>query len=551
MAALEYQILTKILSESAMSVALRQGLSEEHFKDPEAREIWKFLRVHWFSGPTAMTLPSVTAVRRRWPSFQLTALDGTDIRALIEEQRGLAFTNDARNLASRFQELVDLEPIEAVELMHKALSELKARQKTQGDLVTTASLADIAKRYYESAKTGGQMGIPWPWEPLTKDTMGKKPGDLIILYGRAKSMKTWVGLKSAADDYQIFHRRVVVWSKEMNRERMAVRLACILAGVDYQLFKHGALPKHLERIALAYLSNMSQTLINSESELESARRGGADILLLCGRDAPKTLEEVTHHINDFGADVCYFDSFYHMRTARSEDVKQRWNKITLLVEDMKETSEQLMIPFVGITQANRSGEKSQGDTMSDIADSDSISREADLVLRIIKKRGRTLHEDGYEVLTDEQRQEEYPSIIVPPQPAVTRRPLIGMGSLLHQMRHGSVARPLPDKAEAAATEAPSVPATRYCAEIAVALPGNRDGVLEGFMIRAIPGYDFSVLSANYTADDIRKWISEDDKGVTNETPPPTGVKGGSKSINKEKEVSDKLVGWTPAKSYIK
>jgi hypothetical protein len=344
---------------------------------------------------------------------------------------------------------------------------------------------------------------------------------------------TWIMLKSAADDYQLYNQRVVIWSREMNRERMAVRIACILAKVDYQLFKNGALPKHLERLAMAYLDQLALTQFTEVSELKaieakSARMGGADILMLCGRDAPRTLEELTQHVRDFGADIVYLDSFYHLQSANSMESKQRWSRVASLAEDIKSSAENEMIPHVGIGQANRSGEKSNGETMTDVADADAIGREADLVLRVIKKRGRTLHEDGYEVLNDEQKAEEYAQI-EPPPPVIVQprgRPLLvrynpdAVQEVLEE-------RPLPDKAEEAAN---GEPPARFCAEIAIALPGNREGVLEGFMIRAVPGYDFGVIKANYTADEVQKWQADDDKAVS--IPAPTGVKADVKNLTK-------------------
>jgi len=77
---------------------------------------------------------------------------------------------------------------------------------------------------------------------LTEDTLGKRPGDLIIFYARMKMMKTWVMLCCAIHDFMVNRCRVLIWSKEMSKDKMALRIASLIAKVDYQLFKKGKLP---------------------------------------------------------------------------------------------------------------------------------------------------------------------------------------------------------------------------------------------------------------------------------------------------------------------
>ena len=54
-------------------------------------------------------------------------------------------------------------------------------------------------------------------------------------------------------------------------------------------------------------------------------------------------------------------------------------------------------------------------------------------------------------------------------------------------------------------------APRVGAEIALILGGNREGVLEAFTIHAIPGYNFQLISARYSTEEIKKWLTEDNR----------------------------------------
>lgn len=498
MAALEHRILTKILKQGSMIEALRTGLQTEHFKDPEARKIFKFLLQHWYDSNTSRTVPSIATIKRRWPSFSPTAVyddEESELRAMIQEQRVLGFETDIRSLANHFQELVEIDPKEALDAVQKGVLKIRSLMENKGRHLDISGMANSALEHYKSAKTGSLYGIPWPWEPMTEDTMGKRAGDLVVFYGRMKSMKTWIMLHCAAEDY-LNGYRVLIWSKEMSQDKISLRLASLLAKVDYQLFKKGRLPPKLERRALHYLNELRNLTPDMSDGLHSVT--GKDFMLLCGRDAPPTLESLQSKIEEFCPHIVYEDSFYHMESARTVKLNQRWQKVACLTEDQKGAAEEYRIPFVLVAQANRLGEKTSGNTLADVADADVIGREGDLVVRVMKKRGRELHEEDYEVA-----------------PKGSVKPSKGMPKIKSKCM-GSV----PKKVEQAEQEEEG--AVRYGAEVALMFGGNREGVLEGLKIHAIPGYNFSLIETNYSADDARKWMSSEGMPSTGAQPPSYG-----------------------------
>jgi replicative DNA helicase len=496
MAAQEDRILTKILKDGTMAEALRVGLTKDHFKDPERRQIWSFLHSHYHHPNTYKTLPPVSAVCRRWPSFELTAVDPDDdgeLKALINEQKIMSFETDTRSLANMFQELVDVDPKEAVSTMQSGLTRLKMLLEGRYEHLGVSDIARRAKEHYLKARNGELFGLSWPWDCLTEDTMGKRPEDLIILYGRMKSMKTWVMLYCAAHDYLVNKARILIWSREMSQEAMAVRMASLMAKVDYQLFKKGQLPTRLEKKMFYYLDELAvRDPCITEDDVKKKATGGQDIMLLCGRNAPRNLDDLSTFISEYGPDVVYLDSFYHLESRRGEKVNQRWVKQTILVEDIKTLAVDQCIPIVAVTQANRMGEKTRGETLADITDTDATGREADLVIRVIKKKGRELHEDDYE------RDEE---------PEKAHKPKVkAKHSNIPSVRRKKKAQ-IPAKAQTKKKE--DERRVRVGAELALVLGGNRDGILEAFTIHAIPGYNFSLIDTNYTTDDVRRWAEEE------------------------------------------
>lgn len=522
MAALEHRVLTKILREQSLQPALKVGLSEEQFKDPEARQIWRFLLGHWYNRATAKTVPTIEAIQRRWPSFRTTAeLDEADIGALLHDLKCISFETDTRSLASYFQELVDEDPHEAVRAMQNHLTNLVMRFSDTEHLGVREVL-ESAMEHYEAAQEGTIFGIPWPWDCLTRDTLGKNPGDFIVFYARMKQMKTWVMLHCAVYDYIVNHRRVLIWSREMNKKKMCLRVAALMAKVDYQLFKKGKLPpKVYARLRKTFQKLLDEDAVfqaeTEEQRAENARLGKRQLILMCGREAPIKLESVQGHIQEYCPDIVYLDSWYHLECSRMEGVRQRNSRLAILAEDVKSMAEDEEIPVVAVHQANRYGEKTHGETMVDLADTDVLAREADLIARIIKRQSRELYEEEYEVATEQEKAQE------------ASRPKAGKPKL------GRPTIGIPKKAEKEAQrqeEEEEEEEARLGTELAIVLPGNREGVLNAFTIKAIPGYNFEFISSDYSLAQIEEWVSQD-KDDSDKAPKASSKKHAKPQFNQE------------------
>ncbi len=83
-------------------------------------------------------------------------------------------------------------------------------------------------------------------------------------------------------------------------------------------------------------------------------------------------------------------------------------------------------------------------------------------------------------------------------------------------------------------------APRKGAELAIVLPGNREGVLDAFTIHAVPGYNFEFISKDYTVAQIEEWIKED-KEAEKKKDAPDRVK--SKKVEKPKFTADTFKTW--------
>jgi hypothetical protein len=528
MAALEDRVLTKVLSSRSLDTALRRGLTEDHFLNHESKAIFRFLKQHWYNPSTYGELPTVERVKQRWPAFTLTAnnleQEGGE-STLIDELKMKFFESNVWEMADFFKSLVEEDPKNALVVLKRRILELEERLNTE-KVYSGASIQDVltmAKEHYEGAQTGAIYGVPWPWPCLTEDTLGKRGGDFVVFYGRMKSMKTWLLLYCAAHDFLNNKQRVLVWSKEMSRMKLGLRMATLLAQVDYQLFKKGLLPPKMRDKCF----NVLESLIMGQPKHDLRRgldTGLRDLVLMGGRDAPKTLDELKAVIDIFQPHVVYLDSFYHLDTERSEKHSVRWQRVAAVAEDIKSYAEDNHLPIVAVHQANRLGEKTYGNTLADLADADVIGREADLIIRVLKPPGapKELYEEDYE--------EEVAKIMKTPAPApkVTARRL---------PRIRLAPNPLEEKMMERIAE--NAGQRRVGGELALVLGGNREGVLEAFTIKAIPSYNFSIISDRPDMNRIKEWVKVDD---TRDTTHTKAKSGGSPTKPEEKKYEDAVSG---------
>lgn len=498
MSAIEYQILGSVLESGSMRDVLKLGLIEDHFLDPEARRMFRYLKEHWYNRHTNGTLPPLDRMMQRWPSFRIDYLyEATlDTRALVNELKLKYLEAYAFSAIELAREALETDPRGALTHLKETIDGLVAKDRGTG-FVDVNDLKTMAEEHYAGAVNGTIFGIPWPWECLTNDTLGKRPGDFVVFYGRMKSLKTWLLLHCAVYDFAVNKKRVLVWSREMSRDKLGLRVAALLAQVDYQLFKKGLLPPTMKEQAFDSLSRIAEA--SAEGIVEDVRF--ADIRLLAGKDAPRALEGLDSQVDDFDPDVIYLDSFYHLDSPSSRGVSVRWQRVANLAEDVKQYAEEKQLPLVAVHQANREGEKSYGNTLADMADADVIGREADLVIRVMKNPAvKELEEQDYEGEFRQILREHRVAHRTAPRYSAPRIKLAPNDWRAVQIKHMERLR-----------KQAQLP--RIGGEVACIPNGNREGVLEAFIINAIPAYNFDLIDDKPDMGDIKEWVKQDDKAA--------------------------------------
>lgn len=379
----ELELISNIIDRADFSTVRKKGINQETFSTEEAKTVFRWLWEEFHAPAHPGEVPDKERLRRKFPNFDYRP-SRNSIEALTQEILSNKMREELTMVHLELQELLDAgeDPFLVLTAFLPRMRDLNAQSADTDGLLMSGSAAFLRQEYETKHLAGGITGIPYPWDPLNVATCGMQPEELLILYGRPKNMKSWLALAMAVHAYQS-NRRVLVYSKEMSREQTLRRSASILCGVDYELLRTAKLSqqKQLEFFELL------EELANLETAAQNGTRKRS--LMFVGDSDKKggTVDALAAQAERFGADLVIADAFYLMRDGRTNTRTADWKNIAHISQDLKLMARALKVPVLGTTQANRTANLSHGDDLSELAGSDAIGQDADLIMRCFRGRG--------------------------------------------------------------------------------------------------------------------------------------------------------------------
>ena len=388
----ELLLLAKILEVGDLRTALEEGITASFFKDDGARQVWKEIVSFYHSQESRGHVPTRERIEKLCPSVPLPPPGKLPLKAYIKDVVDLHTSHVLAKIAddildnNREGHLDDL-----IDRTMRSLSEL-ARDRRTGQDILISDYVEAAKERYESFENAtGYRGIPYPWKPLNDETQGMHPGELIIFYGRPKSMKTWVLLYIAAHAYDGWNRRVLLYTREMTPEQMVDRTICILINAPYQYYKTGRLHEIPVPEGGTMKDRWAERLGTIKIEDEVCRdEYGHERAFIITSDRHRSgrgggVVGLQQKIWDHKPDLICVDAVYLMRNDKSGNRSIKWDEQAALIQDLKDLALDVGKPIVVTTQANRDSEDRDEDSMKDIAFADAYGMNCDLAIRVRKK----------------------------------------------------------------------------------------------------------------------------------------------------------------------
>jgi len=235
-------------------------------------------------------------------------------------------------------------------------------------------MVDVYKQIREAAKADiGIPGLGTGFHELDRIIMGLNDSDLILIASRPGMGKTSIALNIALYVARKSDKSVAVFSLEMSREQLAMRLLSASAYIDGKRLQTGR--------------------INDDEwhRLADAAKLISDAKLLINDDASLTVTEMNaqcRRLPDLG--LVIIDYMQLMSAATNERGYRGENRVQIVTEisrTMKVMAKELNVPIICLSQLNRESEKrttNKRPQLSDLRESGSIEQDADIVMGLYR-----------------------------------------------------------------------------------------------------------------------------------------------------------------------
>lgn len=216
-------------------------------------------------------------------------------------------------------------------------------------------------------------GIPSGFRDLDGKTAGFQRSDMIVVAARPGMGKTALCLNVALNAALRHKVPVAIFSLEMSRQQLALRMICSEARVEFQRLRTGYLTQDEINRIVGSVGKLSEAPIYTDDS------GVLSALEL--RAKARRLKK------DKDIGLVIVDYLQLMRgSATRGNMESRVQEISEISRSMKALAKELDIPVIAISQLNR-GVESRTDKrpqMSDLRESGAIEQDSDLILFIYR-----------------------------------------------------------------------------------------------------------------------------------------------------------------------
>jgi replicative DNA helicase len=214
-------------------------------------------------------------------------------------------------------------------------------------------------------------GVPSGFTQLDRLTSGFQNSDLIIIAGRPSMGKTAFALniaRNAAVDYEV---PVVVFSLEMSRQQLAIRMICSEAKVDSNKVRTGFFGDHEWPKLTAAAGHLSEAPIFIDDS--------PTMSVLQMRAKARRLK------SERGLGMVVIDYLQLMKGR--EGSERREQEISEISRSLKALAKELNIPVIALSQLNRrpEGRDDKKPVLADLRESGAIEQDADVICFIFRE----------------------------------------------------------------------------------------------------------------------------------------------------------------------
>jgi replicative DNA helicase len=215
-------------------------------------------------------------------------------------------------------------------------------------------------------------GVTTGYVDLDRLTAGLQPSDLIIIAARPSMGKTAFALNIAANAARRGDVGVAVFSLEMSKEQLALRMLCAEARVDLSRVRTG----HLAPGELGDLAQSAHILISQPIYIDDTP---AITVLELRAKARRLWRDPQSKLG-----LIVVDYLQLMRSSEGKDSREQ--EISEISRSLKALAKELHVPVIALSQLNRQVENRSPPVprLSDLRESGAIEQDADVIMFIYR-----------------------------------------------------------------------------------------------------------------------------------------------------------------------
>jgi len=221
-------------------------------------------------------------------------------------------------------------------------------------------------------------GLETHYSGLDQMTSGLQPSDLIIIAARPSMGKTAFAM-NIAENAAVNDRKVVgMFSLEMSREALLLRLLCSQARVDAHKLRTGFLGKE----DFAKLTSGLSTLAEAPIFIDDT----PGISLHEMRAKARRLQQAQKKLDLIIVD--YLQLMGATPTGTGRRFENRTQEVSAISRGLKALAKEMRVPVIALSQLSRAPESRGGDhrpQLADLRESGSIEQDADVVMFIFRE----------------------------------------------------------------------------------------------------------------------------------------------------------------------
>jgi len=214
-------------------------------------------------------------------------------------------------------------------------------------------------------------GLATGYDDLDSLISGLQPSDLIVIAARPSMGKTALAVNIGSYAARAQHKTVAIFSLEMAKEQLALRLLCSEARVNQQNVRQGYLERgDMDRIAIAASELYKAPMYFDDTPT-------MNVLQMRGKARRLRAE---HGLDLIVVDYLQLVSGYGRYENRNQEISQ-------IARSLKSLARELRVPVVALSQLSRAVEARghpRRPMLSDLRESGSIEQEADVVCFIYR-----------------------------------------------------------------------------------------------------------------------------------------------------------------------